>query len=258
MYGELPSTALSSNPFSKKVIPTKALYTGLRSRAAAIVAVVALAVACCAGAEAQSAPYKFDVGASLGMSGYLGDANRANLYSHPGFAGELSMRYLPDTRWALRGVLSTFGLSGNTADMTEVLPGGANYEFTSQVYALDIRGEVNFFAFGIGETYKRLRRWSPYLALGVGMSLSSSGGKAHFAPTIPMAVGLKYKAAERVSLALEFSMTKAMGDHVDGPDLADLNGIKSAFYKNTDWFSRLTIGVAYEFGPRCETCHYVD
>ncbi len=234
------------------------MLTGLRSRAAALVAAVALAAACCVPASAQSAPYKFDVGASLGMSGYLGDANRANLYSHPGFVGELSMRYLPDTRWAVRGMLSTFGLSGNTADMTEVLPAGANYEFTSQVYALDIRGEVNFFAFGIGETYKRLRRWSPYLAVGVGACLSSSGGKTHFAPTIPMAVGLKYKAAERVNLALEFNMTKALGDHVDGADLADLNGIKSAFYKNTDWFSRLTVGVSYEFGPRCETCHYVD
>lgn len=234
------------------------MFNGLRSCAAAILAAMVLSVACCVPSAAQSAPYKFDVGASLGMSGYLGDANRANLYSHPGFAGELSMRYLPDTRWAVRGVLSTFGLSGNTADMTEVLPGGAAYEFTSQVYALDIRGEVNFFAFGIGETYKRLRRWSPYLAIGVGVALSSSGGKAHFAPTLPLAVGLKYKAAERVNLGLEFSMTKALGDHVDGSDLADLNGIKSAFYKNTDWFSRLTIGVTYEFGPRCETCHYVD
>lgn len=213
---------------------------------------------CAISAAAQSAPYKFDVGAQLGMSGYIGDANRANMYSHPGFTGELSMRYLPDTRWAVRGVLSTFGLSGNTADMTDVLPGGAQYSFTSQVYSLDVRGEFNFFPYGIGETYKRLRRWTPYLAAGIGVCLSSSGGKTSAAPTIPLAFGVKFKATQRLNLGLEFSMTKAFSDHIDGPDLSDLNQIKTAFYKNTDWFSRLTIGISYEFGPRCETCHYVD
>lgn len=222
-----------------------------------LMAVVALSL-CAAGLYAQSAPYKFDIGAELGMSGYIGDANRANMYSHPGFTGELSMRWLPDTRWAVRGVLSTLGLSGNTADMSDVLPGGAQYSFTSQVYAFDVRGEFNFFPYGIGETYKRLRRWTPYLAVGVGVCVASSGGKTSAAPTVPLGVGLKFKAAPRVNLGLEFSMTKAFGDHVDGPDLSDLNQIKTAFYKNTDWFSRLTVGISYEFGPRCETCHYVD
>jgi len=222
-----------------------------------LMAAVALSL-CAATVTSQSAPYKFDVGAQLGMSGYIGDANRANMYSHPGFTGELSMRYLPDTRWAIRGVLSTLGLSGNTADMTDVLPGGAEYSFTSQVYALDVRGEFNFFPYGIGETYKRLRRWTPYLAVGVGVCLSSSGGKTSAAPTLPLGVGLKFKATQRLNFGLEFSMTKAFGDNVDGPALSDLNHIKTAFYKNTDWFSRLTVGISYEFGPRCETCHYVD
>lgn len=215
-------------------------------------------VLCAQTAGAQSAPYKFDVGAQLGMSGYIGEANNANIFSHPGFVGELSMRYLPDTRWALRGVLSTLSLSGNTADMENVLPDGAQYSFRSQVYALDVRGEFNFLPYGIGETYKRLRRCTPYIALGVGFCLSSSGGKTSAAPTIPMAFGLKYKASPRVNLGLEFSMTKVFGDHVDGPDLSDLNQIKTSFYKNTDWFSRITLGISYEFGPRCETCHYVD
>lgn len=213
---------------------------------------------CAVAASAQSAPYKFDVGAQLGMSGYIGEANSANLFKHPGFTGELSMRYLPDTRWAVRGVLSALSLSGNTADMTDVLPGGAEYAFSSKVYTLDVRGEFNFLPYGIGETYKRLRRWSPYLALGVGVCLSSSGGKVSAAPTIPMGAGIKFKATPRLNLGVEFTMTKAFGDHVDGPDLSDLNQIKTAFYKNTDWFSRFTVGVSYEFGPRCETCHYVD
>lgn len=215
------------------------------------------AMACLYGvASAQTAPYKFDFGAGLGMSGYLGEANN-NLFKHAGFEGELSFRYLPDTRWAIRGVLSTLSLSGNTEDMKNVLPDGANYSFKSQVYDLGARVEFNFFAYGIGETYKRLRRWTPYITVGVGVCMASCDGKLNAAPTLPLGAGVKFKLRERLNLGAEFTMTKAFGDHVDGV-LADLNQIKTAFYKNTDWFSRFTVSITYEFGKRCETCHYVD
>lgn len=208
----------------------------------------------------QSAPYKFDFGAGIGMTGYLGDANRSSLLKHPGFEGELTFRYLPNVRWAIRGVLSAMSLSGSTADMDNVLPsnGPEAYDFTSTVYDLGGRVEFNFFNYGIGETYKRLRRWTPYLTLGVGVSLSSSGGTTSVAPNLPMGAGVKFKIKERLNLTAEFTMTKVFGDKVDGPVLNDLNTIKTAFYKDTDWYSRLTIGISYEFGQRCEACHYVD
>lgn len=209
---------------------------------------------------AQSTPYKFDFGGALGMSGYLGEANTSSLMKHPGFEAELSSRYLPDSRWAFRGVLSTLSLSGSTADMEDVLPstGEPSYDFKSTVYDLGARVEFNFFSYGIGETYKRLRRWSPYLTVGIGVSMSSSGGTTSVAPNLPMGAGVKFKLSERVNLGAEFTMTKVFGDKVDGPLLNDLNTIKTSFYKNTDWYSRLTIGITYEFGKRCETCHYVD
>jgi len=230
----------------------------LSLRAIAAAGITAAGLLCVCPATGQSAPYKFDIGAQLGMSGYIGDANRSNPFAHPGFDGEISMRYLPDTRWALRAVLSTFSLSGDTRDMSDVLPSGAAYSFSAQAYELSVRGEFNFMPYGIGETYKRLRRWSPYLTVGVGAALSASGGSTTVVPTVPMGAGIKFKATPRLNLGLEFTMTKAFGDHIDGAELADLNGIKTAFYKNTDWYSRLTIGVSYEFGPRCETCHYVE
>ncbi len=34
--------------------------------------------------------------------------------------------------------------------------------------------------------------------------------------------------------------------------------IESSFIKNTDWYSNIQISVTYEFGERCQTCHYVD
>lgn len=208
--------------------------------------------------QAQTNKYKFDAGVQLGMSGYVGEANSSNIFKKPGFDGELSFRYIGDSRWALRAVLSTLGISGTTEGMDNVLPEGQVYTFKSQVYDLGFRGEFNFLPYGIGETYKRLRRWTPYITAGVGVALATSGGKSFFAPTIPLGLGFKFKLRPRLNLGVEFTMTKAFNDNFDGSELADLDRIKIDFYKNTDWYSRLTIGISYEFGERCETCHYVD
>ncbi|MBJ2183742.1 MAG: outer membrane beta-barrel protein [Muribaculaceae bacterium] len=222
-----------------------------------LAAVAAFAVAAAPHTSAQEAPYRFDAGAGIGLSGYLGEAS-SSIFSHPGFTAEAGMRYIPNARMAFRGALSLQSLSGNTADMANVLPDMAAYEFSSTVYALDVRYEFNFLPYGIGETYKRLRRWTPYITLGVGVCMSSSGGSTAAAPTLPMGVGVKVKLRKRLNLTAEFSMIKAFGDKLDGDRLHDLNQIKTEFYKSTDWYSRLSIALSYEFGERCATCHYVD
>lgn len=208
--------------------------------------------------QAQDDAYKWDIGAGVGMSGYLGDANTSNMFKHPGFAVSASMRYLINPRWAVRGVLTTLSLSGNSADMDNVWPGGETYTFNSQVYDLSIRGEANFFNYGIGETYKKLRRWTPYAAVGIGASLATCDGQTSVGLSLPMGVGVKYKLMPRLNLSLEFTMTKVFGDKVDGKDLDDLYLIKSSFLKNTDWHSSIMVSITYEFGKRCVTCYYVD
>jgi len=207
--------------------------------------------------QAQEESYRFDLGAGLGVGGYMGDLNESNPFGRPGFTGDISFRYRIDTRWALTTVLGYSRLSGNSADLGAALPDGVGYTFKSTVVDLSERIEVNFFAFGIGETYKKLRRWSPYLAVGLGVAMASCENDNNIAFTIPMAVGVKYKLRERLNLGLEFSMTKAFSDHLDG-DIADLYQVKSSFLKNTDWYSRLALSVSYEFGLRCPTCHYYD
>ena len=202
--------------------------------------------------------YKFDIGAGLGMSGYLGDANESSLFANPGMALNASFRYLMNTRWALRGMLTAASLSGSTSDMENVLPEGRVYDFKSWVYDLGGRVEFNFFNYGIGESYKHLTRVSPYLTLGLGVTMSSGSGDSYVAMSLPMGVGVKYKVRPRVNLSLEFCMTKVFGDHVDSGELSDLYQIKSSFLKNTDWYSTLMLSVSYEFGKRCVTCHRID
>ena len=229
----------------------------LSTHLAAIMAVLAIVAASAPHARAQEAPYKFDFGAELGMSGYQGEASKT-LFSHPGFAFGLGVRYLPTTRWAIRGGFNVLTISGDTADMDNVWPGGRTYSFNSTVYDLGARVEFNFFSYGIGETYKKMRRWTPYLSLGLGLTMAMCDDDTAFGPNIPMGFGFKFKLKERLNLFTEFAVVKVFNDHIDGKDLSDLATIKSSFLKNNDWYSRFTVGISYEFGKRCETCHYVD
>ncbi|MCM1164254.1 MAG: porin family protein [Muribaculaceae bacterium] len=216
----------------------------------------------CPGARAQAmAPaeeYKFDIGVGLGMAGYLGDANESSIFSHPGVAFNGSFRYLANTRLALRGLLSVASLSGSTADMDNYMPGGAVYDFKTTLYDLSVRGEFNFFNYGIGESYKKLSRITPYLALGLGVSMASTGDGSFVAMSLPMSVGVKYKLRPRLNLGLEFTMNKIFGDKVDSHLLDDPYLIKSSFLKNTDWCSTIVLSISYEFGRRCVACNRQD
>ena len=229
----------------------------MKKAATAIILIITLAMGALQG-NAQEAKYKFDIGGGIGMSGYLGDVNESNMYKHPGISAEASFRYIANTRLAIRGIFKTVSLSGNSNDFGIVFPEGKSYEFSSWAYDLGGRIEFNFFGYGIGETYKRLKRWSPYLSIGAGVTMSSSDGNSSFAMNLPMGLGIKYKLRQRLNLGMEFTMTKVFGDKVDGENINDLYQIKSSMIKNTDWYSTLTFSITYEFGERCETCHYVD
>lgn len=209
------------------------------------------------GLHAQEVPYKYSAGVGLGMSGYAGDAS-SSVFKHPGVAFDATFRYQYDARWQFGASFSTLALSGNTADMDGVLPGLKEYSFKSRAYDLGARVDFNFLPYGMGETYKGLRRFTPYLTVGLGVTLATCSGNSAAGPNIPLGMGVRYKLSERWNLQAQFVMTKVFNDHVDGEVLSDLTGIKSSFVKNNDWYSNLGVTVTYEFGRRCETCHYVD
>lgn len=207
---------------------------------------------------AQDDDYRFEAGGGIGLTGYLGDANSSNLWRNPGFDAQALFRYIANPRLALKSGLYVCTLRGNTEQMQDVLPGGANYKFSTTLFELSECGEFNFFNFGIGERYRHLRRWTPYITAGLGLAIWAAGGRAVASLVVPLGAGVKFKIRERLNLGLEFLMKKTFSDRVDGPQLADPMGIKSSFAKNTDWYSTLTLSLSYEFGRRCATCNYKD
>lgn len=202
--------------------------------------------------------YRFDIGGGLGMTGYLGDANTANLWRNPSWNAELLLRYIFNPRWTLKTNFYTGGLRGNSAQMTNVLPDAKNFKFSTTFYELGEMAEFNFFNYGIGESYRKLKRISPYITAGLGVMMWTVEGKTGASFCIPFGFGLKFKPAKRWNLGLEFLMKKTFSDKLDGPNLSDPYKIKSSFMKNTDWYSTLTFTVSYEFSKRCAVCNYKD
>lgn len=202
--------------------------------------------------------YRFDIGAGIGMTGYLGDANTANMWSSPSWDAEILFRYIVNPRINLKTNFYIGGLNGDSSKMENVFPDAANFKFSTTFYELGEMFEFHFFNYGMGESYRKLKRWTPYITAGVGVTAWSVDSKAGAAFTIPLGVGFKFKPSLRWNLGLEFLMKKTFSDKLDGESLSDPLGIKSSFMKNTDWYSTLTLTISYEFSKRCAVCNYKD
>lgn len=224
---------------------------------AAFAAIICICIPMALGMQAQE-DYRFDAGGGIGMTGYLGDANASNLWSNPGFDGMLLFRYLRSPRIAFKTGFYAGTLTGNTEDMADVLPDAAQFKFSTTFFELSEMFEFNFFNYGIGEKYRKLKRWSPYITAGLGVTLWTTDGYTGVAPILPFGIGAKYKINERLNLGLEFLMKKTFADRLDGTALSDPHAIKSGFAKNTDWYSTLSVTLSYEFSKRCATCNYKE
>lgn len=215
--------------------------------------VVVLTILIASTATAAAQDYRYEAGVGLGISGYLGDVNQSNVLKNPGFSGEAFFRYLINKRFAVKAGISTAGISGNSADFDNKFPNGEQYSFSARYYDAAVAFEFNFLNFGMNDDYRKLKRITPYLSLGIGGAYSSC--KA-FALNIPIGFGAKYKISRRWNLGLEMRARMMLGDKIDG--LSDLRNMKSSFMKNTDWCPTLMLSVSYEFGEICKICHYVD
>ena len=200
--------------------------------------------------------YKYEIGPSLGMTGYLGEANNGNLFKHPSFTLGGIFRYNHNSRWAFKTNLNYANIRGNSKDDENQYPDGIDYDFNSSLIDLGLTAEFNFLNFGRGPLYKKLKPISPYMVAGVGFVFAICDGQNQASFTIPLGIGVKYKYKEKLNMSFEFTMRKEFSDRIDG--LSDLYGIKHSFAKNTDWYSFAQFTVSYEFGKRCIKCNYIE
>ena len=101
--------------------------------------------------------------------------------------------------------------------------------------------------------YRGAKRLTPYIFIGLGTTVFKDD-KTQLTMNLPIGLGVKYKAADRVNMALEWAMHFSNTDRLDGA--SNPLGIRShGLFKNTDCFSQLRLSVTYDLWAKCKTCH---
>lgn len=216
--------------------------------------VIAVLLALVASAHAQTDPeYKMELGGGIGMVSYQGDFNGSPLKNlQPMFT--LLAKYKFDPRRALALNVSYGQLKGSSKDAKTYFPLTTTYDFKSNVVDAGLRLEYNFWPYGTGFEYRGAKRLTPYVAIGLGMTIAKTDGKSATGVNLPIGVGVKYKIGDRLNLAAEWAMHITSTDDLDG--IRDPYGIESSgLFKNTDCYSHLRVSLSYDLWAKCRTCH---
>lgn len=202
-----------------------------------------------AGAQTEM-EYKMEIGGMAGTSTYLGDANYTGLYKNINLGGGVIARYNINPRMALKFDLGYGGVSGDASG--EAYPDGidrAKLKFNKSVVDFGCQYEMNFWAYGTGNSYKNTHRLVPYIQFGLGFTAANST----FSLNIPVGFGIKYKVAPRLNIGLDWTVRLSMTDKIDGID--DPYRIQSGFMKNKDSYCWTMVYVSYDFLPKLRKCN---
>ena len=205
-------------------------------------------------ASAQTEPeYKLELGGGLGLVSYQGDFN-SSVFKNQQPMFTLLAKYKFDPRRALALNVSYGQLKGSSKDAKTYYPEITTYDFKAKVADVGLRLEYNFWPFGTGLEYRGAKRLTPYVAIGLGMTIAKADGKSATGVNMPIDVGVKYKMGDRLNLAAEWAMHITTTDGLDG--IKDPYGIESSgLFKNTDCYSHLRVSLTYDLWAKCRTCH---
>jgi opacity protein-like surface antigen len=203
---------------------------------------------------AQTEPeYRLELGGGVGMVSYEGDFN-SGIFSNPQPMFSLLAKYKFNPRMAVAMNVSYGQLKGSAKKVDGHIPAEwTDYSFKNNLVDTGLRFEYNFWPFGTGMEYRGAQRLTPYIFLGLGMTVCKAD-KTETALNLPVGAGVKYKVADRWNMALEWAMHFTSSDLLDG--VKDPYGINSSgLFKNTDCYSQLRLSVTYDLWAKCKTCH---
>lgn len=207
--------------------------------------------------QAQTQPeYRLEIGGGVGALTYLGDFN-GNIFKEIQPMGSLLAKYRFNPRMALAMNVSYGQLKGSSKNAKTYYPAISDYSFKSSLVDVGMRYEYNFWPYGTGDEYRGAKRLTPYIYIGIGMTIAKPDkgeGATQTAVNVPLGGGVKYKVGDRVNLAVEWTIHFTGSDLLDG--VKDPYGIQSSgLFKNTDCYSQLRLSATYDLWAKCKTCH---
>ena len=209
----------------------------------------------------EETEYTMEIGGGAGLDFCMNDTH-GGVFAQPRAALNGVLRFVLNQRNAVKIALDYGMLSGNTTKQTDFQPSTSGtatttplqYEFSGSLIGLTALYELHFLPYGFTSGYQGLKRFVPYIQIGLG-GVYGTRGKS-FGLTVPVGFGIKYKLKERLNLGAEWRMHFTTTDKLDG--LADPHGIKSFEFKNKDHYSMALFTITYSFAEKCKTCNKDD
>lgn len=225
-----------------------------------ILALLLPAMVCSTSVAAQDEPeYRAEIGTGAGLTGYVGDYN-SSLTSGMQPMGEVLARYKFNPRMSLRFAAMVSKVKGDTDGTDTWYPESGTLTmgtFDRTLIDAGLSYEYNFWPYGTGKEYRGAKPFTPYITMGLGLTVASGNGKSAAGMNLPLGVGVKYKIATRLNLGVEWAMHFSTSDELDG--VKDPYGIKSGgLFKNTDCYHALKVSITYDIAPKCKTCNNDD
>jgi len=224
-----------------------------------------------------------EIGASGGVSYYIGDINPAIPYNQSKVAYGAIARYNINKRWAVRFAYNRSKLIGD--DLKTNAVENRNLNFKTNINDFALVGEFNFWDYFTGS---RKNYFTPYIFGGVGfftfkpfnfsgVNLQANGTEGQsdnpeqqyegrtpynlWGISIPFGFGFKYSLTKRLGMSLEWGMRKTFTDYIDdisttyyttGNLVSDPTGTHSAGMQrgneaNDDWYNFTLLSVTYRF-----------
>lgn len=179
----------------------------------------------------------WELGAKGGTDFYLGDRNSAIFNKIQPVLG-LYVRKNQNPRWVTK---------------VQFASGRIDSPMEQNYVDFSLQEEFNFFEYGLLNSESWTRFFSPYICVGVGLSLFTGvSDESIFTPNMPFGVGVKWKVLKHVNIGLEWTMHKLFSDKFDYVD--DPYKINGTSYTKRDWYSMCTLMVGFDLGNRSSYC----
>lgn len=254
-------------------------------------------IACPAVVDATVPEYMCEVGLQVGCGYYVGDASKMIFNNiREAFGGQF--RYNFDRRWAMQIKAQRQRIAFSyTPERTNEIPQPSMLKFQNPMWHVDASAEFNFFRFGLDEYDARIKACTPYISLGVGITMCNKVATPYSSDNqsfpavqinkgseqvglnfggcyIPVGIGVKWKFAPQWQLQACWQHQIYISDNLEGYmhgyDTDDaiknnLSGILNNSHElngvnifNNDLTSTLTIGVMFEFGKCEKLCYFCE
>lgn len=216
--------------------------------------IIALLLTTLLSGRASAQEYRYELGASVGTTYYLGTLGMRGLNAPQRLSLALDLQRPLSLHWSWWGEMRLVQLSGNSSGwLGERMP-DLPERFSRSLFALTAGGEYSFFAYSDKERYLGTRSWSPYVrgSLGVVTGFPGEARSWLIAPEVSVGVGAKVRLTPRLALSAGWEMHRIFSSRVeDVPRLESPLGLgESTTLKQHDSYGVWRIGFSWGLSPR--------